>query len=514
MPLPFKTYLSTILLSLLILISGCGNPKPSTQKTKNCTIANETLPKWACDPRNSKSMRYMKKYSILVVGKGAKNQEAYEDAYARIKAKAKVFLEDELRSKSKYNIYSQEQKLTYLQRASYRIGYHVRVQKSWKSAKATHHRYLLSISYTDLRNLLAKEIAAKTYTKTYQNCFNTGRVSIKPSCSNRIKKFLDTVPTKDKKNIILEVHSDIGGEASSNLRISKARARNIARIVNYKEHRNSQTYYAGFGEKYPLLKQETKRANDLNRRIVLVVHDKNYKTDTKKFQKYVPTKKKIRTDPKVTHYSYTKTTYIKSKPPIRVPLPKKTYVKPPSKWKNTKSNTLSLPSGKSALSTPVIVKYTGEADTGWKVFGKKKIQNKFTTRCVDDTPSKMKRRSKKGKDINSFKHGMFGKPWYSDVDDYVMAITPVYLFENYTLTLKDPTFKVIKNDNVIKDLETTVNVYKGKKGILYRVFFEKNDSFQCMDLMIKHKSTEVSYGLVYYVQNKKLKQLEFTPKIH
>lgn len=513
MPLVFKIHLPILLLSLLVLISGCGNPKPSSQKTKYCMLGTELLPTWSCEKTNSRYMRSISKSSIVTIGKGNSSDAAYLDAYQKLTKKANSFLAKKLTRDPKYMNYSQEEKLTYYQRASYKVGDHVRVIRTWKSTKTTHHRYLFQISYKNLLSLLDKEIAAKAYTKTYQNCFNTGKVSIKPSCSNKIKKFLDTVPTKDKKNIIIEVHSDIGGEASSNLRISKARARNIARIVNYKEYKNSQTYYAGFGEKYPLLYKETKKANKLNRRIVVVVQNKNYKPNTKKFQKYVPKKKKTY-DSKVTHHSYTKITHTKPKPSARVVLPKKIYVKPPSRWKNTKSNTLSLPSGKSALTTPVIVKYTGKADTGWKVFGKKKIQDKFTTRCIDDTPSKMKRRSKKGKNINSFKHGMFGKPWYSDVDEYVMAITPVYLFENYTLTLKDPTFKVIKNDNVIKDLETTVNVYKGKEGILYRVFFEKNDSFQCMDLMIKHKSTEVTYGLVYYVENKKLKQLKFTPKIH
>lgn len=57
-----------------------------------------------------------------------------------------------------------------------------------------------------------------------------------------------------------------------------------------------------------------------------------------------------------------------------------------------------------------------------------------------------------------------------------------------------------------KRLQTTVNSYRGKKGILYRIFINGKKSMKCMDLVIPYTSKEVSYGRVYTQDEDKLRE--------
>jgi len=524
-----RTYLSIIVIPLLLLLSACGDPKPkkTRTKTKTCYVDGVHAPKWVCSTPSSDR-------GFIVDGKGKNLSPAIVNAMTKINKKATRLVKKTLNSEVQYKKYSYSEKTLLVNNSKISLIDAIKLKERWKNRKSNQYHVQVSLSFEEINKVIKEEAYKYDHVRVYQGCFNTGSKSLKTSCSKQIKSFLDSVAINDKKNILIEVHTDKGGKANVNLKISQDRARNVARIVNNKEYKNAKTYYVGLGELHPLKDAETKKANNLNRRIKIIVEDKNFKVDTSSFTKYVPSKKnttarynsykermkqlrarnaKLRAKHEALLESR-RTKHQTSSSIVPTLSQKQTSKKQESRWKHSKSNTLNLKSGVSASSSVQIIKYIGEANTGWNYFAKKDLKKKFETRCIDDQPSKMKRKSTQGSKVLDYKHGMYGKPWYTNVDSYTMAITPMFLFENNYLPLKNPKFKVIKNDRVVKELETTVNVYEGEEGILYRVFFEKKDSFQCMDLMIKNKSSSASYGLVYYVENAKLKQFKFRPKIH
>jgi len=121
--------------------------------------------------------------------------------------------------------------------------------------------------------------------RVFKNCFRTGSTKVEQSCKKRIKNFLKETPLSQKRNIVIEVHTDKGGSCKKNLAISKKRSYAVASTLFYKEYKYSKVYYNGFGEGQLLYNSESKKANVENRRIVVKLSAKNSKFNKKKYKK-------------------------------------------------------------------------------------------------------------------------------------------------------------------------------------------------------------------------------------
>ncbi|SFV69911.1 hypothetical protein MNB_SM-4-917 [hydrothermal vent metagenome] len=128
-------------------------------------------------------------------------------------------------------------------------------------------------------------------TRVFINCFTTGSIHIHKSCKNKIDMFLKSISLKNKRNIIIEVHTDKGGSQKNNLGISKKRAKNIASSLYFKEYKNSEVYYKGFGKSKLIYDIQSKKADIENRRVVVKLRSKNFKLNTKEYTLFVKVKK-------------------------------------------------------------------------------------------------------------------------------------------------------------------------------------------------------------------------------
>ena len=326
--------------------------------------------------------------------------------------------------------------------------------------------------------------------RVFLNCFKTGHVNLQKSCQKQINTFLKAVPLKHKRKIIIEVHTDKGGSFKNNLSISKKRAKYVASSLYYKEYKNSKVYYNGFGESKLIYDAENKKANIENRRVVIKVREKNFKM---KKSEYILYKKAQKTLKKATQKVIKKVTKLKPTLEKKVIAPVAVVSEPIIK--NVK-----------------ILNYTGPADTGWIYFGKRSLKEKFKISCVDDKPRKVKRRAISKSKKSEFTRGLYDKRISGDVGEDYLEVYPVYVFENGKLPITNPILTYYGDQRNILRYQTTVNAYRGRKGILYRIFVNGKKDVKCMDLVIPYKSDKVSYGRVYMQKEGKIKTLKFKPE--
>ena len=321
------------------------------------------------------------------------------------------------------------------------------------------------------------------YTRVFKNCFKTGKLTLQKSCKKELNRFLKKTALKNKRVIIIEVHTDKGGSSKKNLAISKKRAYSAASSLYYKEYKHSRVYYGGFGESRPLYDAHNAKADFENRRLVVMLKEKNAVVDKKKFKKFT--------------YKKNRTKKLQKKVKVFTPkVEKKVIIKP--KKKNLYSSNVNL------------IKYTGKADTGWIYFGKKELKKKFLISCADDAPRKVKRRAISKSKKHDFISGLYNKRVSGNYGDNYVEIYPIYISEKGYLPQSNPIVTVYSDDRKVKRYQTTVNSYRGKRGILYRIFVNGKKSVKCMDLVISYGTKEVSYGQVYIREKGTLEKFKFT----
>ena len=298
--------------------------------------------------------------------------------------------------------------------------------------------------------------------RVFLDCFKTGQITLQKSCQKKINKFLRSVPLKDKRNIFIEVHTDKAGSEKKNLLISKKRSAYVAQSLYYKEYKFSKVYFNGFGESKLIYDALTPKANRENRRVVVKVRDKNTKVAKKHYQLYKKQKK------------------VSKKKKLKI------HTKVEVKQKQKKSLD--------------ILSYTGQADTGWIYFGKPSLTEKFTISCRDDKPRKVKRKAISKSKKSEFTQGFYDKKIVGMFKDERIEVYPVYLYENGKLPISNPTLLYTKKGKTTS-LQTTVNAYRGKKGILYRIFVNGKKNISCMDIVFPYSKKSISYGRVYTQTN-------------
>jgi len=335
----------------------------------------------------------------------------------------------------------------------------------------------------DKKFLSQNYIAEDKYTRVFKNCFKTGRLEVQKSCKKRLRDFLKKTALRDKRVVIIEVHTDKGGSSKNNLLISKKRAYSAASSLYYKEYKYSKVYYRGFGESRPLYDTRSSEADYENRRLVVILKDKKAVIDKKRYK----------------YFSYKKRAKIKASKRV-------------TKSSTVKSKTVSKKAKKRGTPFSVnLIKYTGVADTGWIYFGKKELKKKFLLSCADDKPRKVKRKAISKFKKEDFITGLYSKKISGKYKDNSIEIFPIYINEKGYLPKSNPMLMLQDKSEKITRYQTTVNSYRGTKGILYRVFVNGKKKIKCMDVVISYETKEVSYAQVYTQENGVVERFKVTP---
>ena len=328
----------------------------------------------------------------------------------------------------------------------------------------------------------------KLYEQVFTNCFNTGQISIKKSCKQKIVKFLDL--HKGFQIVVVEVHTDKGGKASRNLSISKKRAYKIASDLK-SSLKDVPVYYAGLGEKELIIDKFTKEANVKNRRITIQLLMNQAQVDTKRLTLY----KKLH----LRRVKKLKKTRTVSKKKLII-----THID--KRYKNIKNNSLLFKSSFLVNKEIKINKLIG--DTLNPLY-KEKIMHT----CSNDNVIMMERSNTRGVASSAFIKNMNGGRWSAEVDNYTIVMNPLFLFKDGSLSERNPKVKIYKNGFKKHSFSTTANAYLTQRGVLYRLFTNSNDSIRCIDLLLPYDEGQKHYGFLYFVEDGRLKEVVFEPYI-
>ena len=302
------------------------------------------------------------------------------------------------------------------------------------------------------------------YNRVFLDCFATGKVRASKKCTQQINSFLAQTPLRNKRQIFIDVHTDLGGSSDSNMRISKQRAQSLAASLFHKEYVHSKVFSQGFGEQKPLYMKRSDEADRKNRRVVVHLREKDSLFDKKEYTPYVRAQKKVKKR---------EMSSVKS-----------------SKKESQKQKAIDLKV------------YTGEADTGWIYFGKSSNKKKFSISCEQDSYVSGKMRSVEGVESNRFISGIHNKTVVAKDGKTTFVFAPISIFDDAYATEKSPNIVITQEHNKKRVLTTEVNSYNGRTGILYRLFVNKKNSpkssLECVDLVFDYVKGDLKFGVAYF----------------
>jgi len=460
----YKLYL--FVLCSLVLLSGCASSKPTqhtpVKSVSGCLINSQQAPAWCCNEEISQSI-------ISSSGNAKDEKSVAKLTYKNFSTKIENYL-FELLDDSKYKNLTIQDKKALILATSLQLQSSYEV---WKPVTSQRVYVLYSIEKKSIDAQLQKERVRYKTTRVYQECFKTASTKLQTSCKKKMNAFLRGTTLSQKRNIIIEVHTDKAGSSKNNLKISKIRAYNAAASLYHKEYKFSKVYFNGFGESEPLVDTETSEANFKNRRLVITLKDKNAKVDSTKFKRFKHLKRK-------------------------------TVARTQKKKHTEKNRSRDIPKKES------LIKYTGQADTGWIYFGNRSLKEKFTISCAEDKPRKVKRKAISRSEKSEFMPGYYSKRVKAKFNNNTLELYPLYIYENGYLPESNPMLSIYKDSSQIKRVNTTINTYRGTKGILYRVFVNGKKSVKCMDLVIPYEKEDISYGRVYTQKGSKVSSYKLT----
>ncbi|MBN2816428.1 MAG: OmpA family protein [Campylobacterales bacterium] len=301
--------------------------------------------------------------------------------------------------------------------------------------------------------------------RVFLECFATGEIALQAKCKKEIDAFLAQAPLRSKREIFIQVHTDMGSSNTANLTISQKRAQKVAASLFHKEYIHSKVFFQGFGEEKPLYLERSLKADKENRRVVVNIREKENNFVKKGY-----------------------TLYKKSSVTAQKKVKKKTEAR-------VKKEPLQ------------IKKFTGEADTGWIYFGAPSLKKKFDISCAQDKPRTAKSRAVDGHNASAFLSGINKKVLQAKMGKETLLLAPVTVFEDGAIDTNRPNLVVTQKNNKKTVLATKINTYNGKKGMLYRVFVDKKNSpkhsLECVDIVFDYVKGDVKYGVAYFRINGK-----------
>ena len=299
------------------------------------------------------------------------------------------------------------------------------------------------------------------------------------------------------RKILLIGHTDDTGSSKLNADLSERRARKVADFLKQKGVPESNIYYQGAGESFPISDNRTEEGRALNRRVEIVEV-----ADDASFKKYLNIRK-----PQTAFYRSQTSTTSHDEKNISPTSVKTQVAKIPSLPNTSKVQKQNLPPAINNIAP--IINFGGKPysdviakiDTGLlqseKSFGLiSKAQaddNILKVDCSYDRP-RVVGSVKSLKDDSPYKTTdylpqLYGKTWASSVNDNLVVINNLTVLRGNGSPANLPELKVYSKykpgNNKKPDVneEPAVNSYLVEKGVLYRIFPKGDGGLKCMDLL-------------------------------
>lgn len=326
------------------------------------------------------------------------------------------------------------------------------------------------------------------------------------------------------RRVLVVGHTDDVGNSKQNAILSEKRAKAVAQIFADAGVPRSNIYYQGAGETMPIQSNDTQEGRAANRRVEIVdLSDKD------KFDQFLASRTS-----RVSLYRNKDALAKKNVPSLHGVKGKPVLPGNVVGEKSTDGKLHDVSSGdlKSAVvhnrfdfGGQPVTKTNATLDIGDEEVARKTSIASIligdvhaddmgaVMRCDQDRPRvilgvKSLENDKEYK-TSDYIPGMYGNTWAGQVGDHLVVMNKVRVLRDGLVPQK-PELKIYsayfsdpkKNPKPAVRMNPEVNVYKGSKGLLYRVFSEDRNSFLCLDVMIPKsqpsKSNALNVGKVIY----------------
>lgn len=372
------------------------------------------------------------------------------------------------------------------------------------------------------------------------------------------KQDVDALDILKAKRILLVGHTDDTGSSEQNADLSERRAQRVAQVFKMHGIPESSLFFQGAGETLPIADNRTDEGRARNRRVEII--DLANDAALRAFLNHrKPTLAYYRPHTNATpgsggHKEAGSLTYDSVKTPVTPPAKvqdSKTASltpvaaqgsAPPATIKEIRKQPPSKPDSAQALARVSEEPFKGidfgglpvgerlaqvnignvKAErSGFSLISSAVADESLVGTCYQDRP----RVSRGVKSLSmgteyateDYMPGLYGGSWSDMVNGNLVALTKVAVLRDGGLPATKPTLLVYKGYGGSKDAKPDikaspeVNVYRGDKAVLYRVFTE--GSVRCMDLVIPYGTTTANDSRLYYDRSQKLYVANFNPKI-
>jgi outer membrane protein OmpA-like peptidoglycan-associated protein len=363
------------------------------------------------------------------------------------------------------------------------------------------------------------------------------------------------VATLEHKVILLVGHTDDTGSSRLNAGLSERRARTVGALFARHGVAADRIYYQGAGETFPIADNRTEAGRAKNRRVEIVdlpdvaTLQAYLSARAPHIEDYRPVESDWRQDP---------TEAAPAEPPPKPAEEPSTHVvhhTPPRRHIQGKAAAGSASAAPTkpvsgpvaAPATPALVEFDfgGQAVQTWPTpdIGKLPVKTGFSlvskanaaaleriglASCAADRPriaydvKSLKSGQPLPRNTGDYMPGLYGTSWVDTVNGQLVALNQVGVLRSGAVASNRPTLAVFRDYAARPDPKRSpdfsarpdVNVYKGDKALLYRVFAPKNSNLRCLDIVFPASGGfQSNPSELYYDRSGQIYGVAFLPHI-
>jgi len=163
----------------------------------------------------------------------------------------------------------------------------VLIQARKAEAKAAEKRAKKALSEAQKERQRARELARQVNQLQAQQTerglvltlgdvlFDFDKASLKPGGEQAVNKLAQFMEEYPKRNVMIEGYTDNIGAAIYNKQLSRRRANSVRQALMDQGISSNRIQIRGYGEKYPVASNNTEAGRQRNRRVEVVISDKN-----------------------------------------------------------------------------------------------------------------------------------------------------------------------------------------------------------------------------------------------
>lgn len=328
------------------------------------------------------------------------------------------------------------------------------------------------------------------HAKTYLSQIARQYVSVSPTSPNPASPVAASAPVPLDHKVLIVGHSSgsSGTNPTEEAVLSQQRAKAVAKVFADQGVPASNLYYQGAGNTFPIASEDDSQGQAQNRRIQIV--DVPTQSDLDHYLKARSP------NPTFFHSTLTPT----ASPAVSTNSPSRPSV--PSVPFGAAYDFGGSPVAGSG--TPIDLGYPVTHSEFALIRSANAGQPLREGACLDATPhvATSVRNLATGAPlpVRDYLPGFYGAPWTATMNGNLIALLGVYVPRDASLPIPRPDVQIYRNyaggnKKVSFSKKTTVNVYRGSKAVLYRVFV--NGPAKCLDLVVP-KGIRNGKGYLYY----------------